>query len=78
MRLILVLVVASSLFGADDKRESGSIPEGDVLPQVVAGGAWSTDIQVMHAHDEDTPQPFTIQPTHLLLDLEYPWPGWQQ
>lgn len=61
MRLILALVLVGSLFGADNKRESGNIPQGDVLPQVVAGGAWSTDIQLMHAHDEDFSQPFTIR-----------------
>lgn len=61
MRLILGLVLASSLFAADEAKEAVSIPDGVVIPQIAAGGAWSTDIQVMHADTRDIPLAFTVR-----------------
>lgn len=60
MRLILALVLAGSLFGADEQKEIVTLPIGLVLPQIVAGGAWSTDIQVMHADVKDVPVGFNL------------------
>lgn len=62
-RTIAILLAAGVLATAGEPkpRASGDFGAGKVLPQVVAGGAWSTDIQLMHAHDEDIPQPWTLQ-----------------
>ena len=39
---------------------SGSLQEGTVIPQIVQGGAWSTDLQVINTDDEGRPMPYTI------------------
>ena len=39
--------------------EVGSIPVGSVLPQIVQGGAWETELQVVNT-DESRPVPYTI------------------
>ena len=39
---------------------SGSIPEGTVLAQVVQGGEYSTELQVVNTDDESRPIPYTI------------------
>ena len=39
--------------------EVGSIPVGSVLPQIVQGGAWETELQVVNT-DKSRPVPYTI------------------
>ncbi len=48
---------------ADNVREkySGSIDVGEVLPRIVQGGGWSTEIQVINMSDENRSIPYTIQ-----------------
>lgn len=61
MKLALVLLLAVPLFAADEAKEAVSIPLGIVLPQIAAGGAWSTDIQVMHAGTQNIPIGFNLR-----------------
>lgn len=60
--LFVYIALALCLSAAEPTpRESGSFDTGELLPQIAAGGAWSTDIQLMHAHDVDIPQAFTLE-----------------
>ena len=58
---LLVVLVAFTASAADPQRKgSGSIGEGGVLPQIVQGGAWATELQVVNTDDEGRPIPYTI------------------
>ena len=59
--LFLIVLFAFTAFAADPPvKESGSIAEGSVLPQIVQGGAWATELQVVNTDDELRPIPYTI------------------
>lgn len=61
MHRAALFLLALPLFAADNLKEAVSIQIGIVLPQIAAGGAWSTDIQVMHAGTVDLPIGFNLQ-----------------
>lgn len=63
IRNLFAFALAAACLSAAEpvSRDSGSFDAGELLPQIAAGGAWSTDIQLMHAHDVDIPQPFTLE-----------------
>ena len=56
---LLPLFAATVLFTCS-LLASGSLDEGTVIPQIVQGGAWSTDLQVINTDDEGRPMPYTI------------------
>ncbi len=66
-RLVLILAgfgPATCLIGADHRatpRESAAIFIGNVIPQVAVGGAWSTELQVMHSRFDDVPPAYTVR-----------------
>ena len=60
--LILLLVTFTTTLPATDtpREKSATIEVGSVIPQIVQGGAWSTELQVVNTDDEGLPVPYII------------------
>ena len=56
----LLTAFATAFLFACSLLASGSLQEGTVIPQIVQGGAWSTDLQVINTDDEGRPMPYAI------------------
>ena len=56
----LLPIFAATVLFACSLLASGSLDEGTVIPQIVQGGACSTDLQVINTDDEGRPMPYTI------------------
>lgn len=48
----------------------GSIDDGEVQPQIVQGGAWETELQVVNTGDDGVPVPYTIS---IFVTAAFPW-----
>ena len=62
---VLLLIATVPVFAADSgasaPKESGDVGAGNVLPRIVQGGGWATEIQVMNTNDEGRAMPYTIE-----------------
>jgi hypothetical protein len=62
---IALLFLVAPLLAADAKapppKNSGDIGAGTILPRVVQGGGWATEIQVINTNDEGKAMPYTVE-----------------
>ncbi len=62
--ILFACLFAAAGLGAEkgsQERDLAHVYIGDILPQIVVGGAWSTEIQLMNARFTDEAESFTIR-----------------